>query len=417
MSSTDEPSPLQPKKTQGLPEKLKKKRPAAEKEEESTRPSKKKKRAPLAGSSGKQPRSPEETPSSQYNLWREFCEKGAEVFRATQEKIDDLEAKTTARHLQDIVRRTVVLEKKLEEHHDYVRLNSRPTELTINEEQMGRLLSRLTSETSALEYRLQEDIEIAKNVVLLQVGEISKDVDKCRIEVEKASNNSVMYEIKELTGRFTRFKAEVEERFKAVEQKQELLPKVLSVVEEIKSRIDTSKDKGDETTTEKEQTPTEEPPKDEDLLCIDDDEVFEQQPITEKEPEKIEDYNDKKILDELATVNRNLKKTRHEIFVMNHRIEEERKNTSPRSRQKVEDMRKEKYELMDEEYSLKKKQQELNLALQDWMKHKCRHESPRHKESSSSTRTHRSAPRRSSSSPCTSRREYREDSLLITDFV
>ncbi|VDP00549.1 unnamed protein product, partial [Heligmosomoides polygyrus] len=169
------------KKTQGPPEKLKKKRPAAEKEAESTRPSKKKKKTPLAGSPGKQPRSPEETPST------------------TQEKIDDLEkneAKTTARHLQDIVRRTVVLEKKLEEHHDYVRLNSQPTELTINEEQM--------------------------------------------------------------------------------------------------------------------------------------------------EPEKIEDYNDKKILDELATVNRNLKKTRHEIFVMNHRIEEERKNTNPRSRQKVENMRNEK---------------------------------------------------------------------------
>ncbi|VDP11226.1 unnamed protein product [Heligmosomoides polygyrus] len=314
--------------------------------------------------------------------------------QSEQEKIDALEAKTTARRL--VVRRTVVLEKKLEEHHDYVRLNSQPTELTINEEQMGQLLSRLTSETSALEHSLQEDIEIAKNAVLFQVGEISKDVDKCRTEVEKASNNSVMYEIKELTGRFT--------RFKAVEQKQELLPKVLSVVEEIKSLIDTSKDKGDETTTEKEQTPTEEPPKDEDLLCIDDDEVFEQQPVTEKEPEKIEDYNDKKILDELANVNRNLKKTRHEIFVMNHRIEDERKNTSPRSRQKVEDMRKEKYELMDEEYSLKKKQQELNLALQDWMKHKGRHESPRHKESSSSTRTHGSAPRRSSSSPCTSRR-------------
>ncbi|VDO26849.1 unnamed protein product [Heligmosomoides polygyrus] len=250
------------------------------------------------------------------------------TFQAAQEKIDDMEkkeTKTASRYLQNIVIRTVDLEKKLEEHHECIGLNSQPAGLKINEEQMDRLQP------------------------------LSTDVDKCRTEVEKASNNAVMHEVKELTGRFTRFNIEVEERLEAVEQKQELLPN----------------DNEDETVAEKEEMPSKEPPKDEDLPRIDDDEVFEsqeQEPVTKKEPEKIEDYSDKKILDELAAVNRNLKKTRHEIFVMNHRIEEERKKTSPRSNQKVENMRKEKYEVKDEEYSLKKKQQELNLALQDWMK-------------------------------------------------
>ncbi|VDP09600.1 unnamed protein product [Heligmosomoides polygyrus] len=81
----------------------------------------------------------------------------------------------------------------------------------------------------------------------------------------------------------------------AVEQKQDLLSKVLSVIEEMESLLDTSKDQEEETPAEKEQMPkylAEEQLKDEDLLCIDDDVVFKQEHVTEKELQKIEDHSD-----------------------------------------------------------------------------------------------------------------------------
>ncbi|VDL73807.1 unnamed protein product [Nippostrongylus brasiliensis] len=76
----------------------------------------------------------------------------------------------------------------------------------------------------------------------------------------------------------------------------------------------------------------------EDILQID--EHFGEPEESVKKARKDED---RKILDELAAVNRMLDKTKHEIFVLNHRIEKERKNEDQRGRQKVGEMRKEKY--------------------------------------------------------------------------
>ncbi|WKY10705.1 hypothetical protein Q1695_002792 [Nippostrongylus brasiliensis] len=129
---------------------------------------------------------------------------------------------------------------------------------------------------------------------------MSKDIDRCRTECQKASNNAVLHEIKDSMGRFTKFRTEIEERLKAVEEKQEVLPKVLAAVEEIKSLLSTGKS----------------------------DQI--EEPTIEKEAKSPDSYDDRRILDEPAAVNRSLKKTRNGIFVLNHKLEEEKKNGSQR---------------------------------------------------------------------------------------
>ncbi|VDL82987.1 unnamed protein product [Nippostrongylus brasiliensis] len=112
---------------------------------------------------------------------------------------------------------------------------------------------------------------------------LESSTDPPRTECQKASNNAVLHEIKDLMGRFTKFETEIEERLKAVEEKQEVLPKVLAAVEE--------------------------PSGEEDILCIEDDIVLQQteEPTTEKEAKSPDSYDDRRILDEPAAANRSLK--------------------------------------------------------------------------------------------------------------
>ncbi|WKY12377.1 hypothetical protein Q1695_003729 [Nippostrongylus brasiliensis] len=71
---------------------------------------------------------------------------------------------------------------------------------------MNQLVAHLTKETSALGRSPQEDIEVAKNSVLFQVGEMSTNLDMCRTEIEKTSNNAILLKIKGLMEHITRFK-------------------------------------------------------------------------------------------------------------------------------------------------------------------------------------------------------------------
>ncbi|VDL69536.1 unnamed protein product [Nippostrongylus brasiliensis] len=368
-------SPTPDSKNQGLPEKLPKKRSTTEQEERPKQPPKKKGRLSNTTDQSSSTASSEETPSTKCNLWKDFCERGIELFTATQKKVSDAEEKetrTTERYFREVTKRTEALEKNLAEHHSYVK--SRSTTLMMDEAQMNQLVAHLTKETSALGRSLHEDIEIAKNSVLFRVGEMSTDIDRCRTEIEKTSNNALLHEIKGLMERITIFQANVEERLTAIEENQDRLLKVCAKEGMITSKEETVARVANELR------------RSEDILQIDED--FGEPEESVKEARKDED---RKILDELAVVNRKLDKTKHEIFVLNHRIEKERKNEDQRGRQKVEEMRKEKYELLDEEYALKKKQQQLNLALQDWLDGRKKREPPRGRDDSRMSFSRRSS--------------------------
>ncbi|WKX94149.1 hypothetical protein Q1695_011425 [Nippostrongylus brasiliensis] len=168
MSSLWWPTP--DSKNQGLPEKLPKKRSTTEQEERPKQPPKKRGRLPATTDQSSSTASSEGTPSSKCHLWKDFCERGIELFTATQKKVSDAkekETRTTERYFREVTKRTEVLEKSLAEHHSYVK--SRSTTLVMEEAQMNQLVAHLTKETSALGRSLHEDIEITKNSVLFQV--------------------------------------------------------------------------------------------------------------------------------------------------------------------------------------------------------------------------------------------------------
>ncbi|VDO70010.1 unnamed protein product [Heligmosomoides polygyrus] len=181
---------------------------------------------------------------TKYDLWQDFCSRGAAMFQQTQEKLSKL-AKNEAKEeeqlwcrLRKIDDRTEAKERTMNEHHQYVQLNLQPTAVTLQEEQLQQLLSSLTAEAMKISDCAHESIETAKNSILNQMSEMDKEIS----EIQKVSGRAVLNEINKLFRRMSAFKAEVIQRLEEVEKKQQMLPEILAVVKSIELCLDHQKD-------------------------------------------------------------------------------------------------------------------------------------------------------------------------------
>ncbi|VDP16540.1 unnamed protein product [Heligmosomoides polygyrus] len=241
---------------------------------------------------------------TKYDLWQDFCSRGAAAFQQTQEKLSKL-AKNEAKEeeqlwcrLRKIDDRTEAMERTMKEHHQYVQLNLQPTTVTLQEEHLQQMLSILTAETTKISDSAHESIETAKNSILNQMSEMDKEISECHFEIQK--------------------------RLEEVQRKQQVLPEILAVVKSIEARLDHQNDSH--------LPPAERPadPEDEEsvnsLVIMD---ALSGDSDSQNTPDNLED--DKAIREGIAAKRKTLTNIQTRVAQLNQQFEEEnrRRDRSP----------------------------------------------------------------------------------------
>nr|CDJ84484.1 unnamed protein product [Haemonchus contortus] len=320
--------------------------------------------------------------SSSYDLWKDFCERGTEAFKDDQKKItvmEKQEASTRDNHLQKIDTRMEKIEKGLADHHEFVKQTVAPTNLVIKPEHVDELLKRVMSSSTEMQSSLEEQMDNAKNRILMEMDEMFKEVDRCRTEVERVSNNAVMHEVREVSTHLASFRTEVNQRFEAFEKRLDQMTDITSMLRRIERQL--KKSDGGQPGSAKEEVRRQ---------GIEGSVLFEDSPRTntnisrepgqerEKRPRE-EEYEageikekreDKEILESMAKVDEDLRRTKHEIFALSHKIEELRREDHKANESRIYSMRERKYELLDEEMTLQRKKDDLKMALHEWTRKK-----------------------------------------------
>ncbi|KAK6033668.1 hypothetical protein OSTOST_00091 [Ostertagia ostertagi] len=134
------------------------------------------------------------------------------------------------------------IEKSLTDLHEFVKQTAAPTNLVIKPEHVDELLKRVMTSSTEMQSNLEEQMDNAKNRILMEMDEMFKEVDRCRSKVEKASNNAVMHEVGEVSTRLAAFQTEVTQRSEALEKKLDQR----SDIESMLRRIDLQLKKSEE---------------------------------------------------------------------------------------------------------------------------------------------------------------------------
>ncbi|PIO77731.1 hypothetical protein TELCIR_00145 [Teladorsagia circumcincta] len=284
--------------------------------------------------------------------------------------------------MQKIDDRMEKIEKSLADLHEFVKQTAAPTNLVIKPERVDELLKRVMTSSTEMQSNLEEQMDNAKNRTLIQMDEMFREVYRCRSEVEKTSNNAVMHEVREVSTRLAAFQIEVTQRFEALEKKLDQMSDIKSMLRRINLQLK-KPDEGDSGSGKEDarRQGIEESIRFKDILRINNDLCLEQEEEKEKGSSELrkeesnageikEKREDKEILETMANVDKDLRRIKHEIFALGSRIEELRREDPKANESKYYEMRKEKYELLDEEMALKKKKDDLKMALYEWTRKK-----------------------------------------------
>ncbi|VDO05301.1 unnamed protein product [Haemonchus placei] len=353
---------------------------AAKNQEGKAKPKKRSGKPMESTSAAKRTREDGGTPSSSsYDLWKDFCERGTDAFKDNQKKVNVMErqgASTRDSHLQMIDTRMEKIEKSLADHHEFVKQTVAPTNLVIKPEHVDELLKRVTTSSTEMQSSLEEQMDNAKNRILMEMDEMFKEVDRCRTEVERVSNNAVMHEVREVSIHLATFRTEVNQRFVALEKRLDQMPVIVSTLRRIEMQLKKS-DGGDSGSVKEEarRQRTEESIQ----FSLRNNTNLSREPEQEREKRsrelRKEEYEageikekreDKEILESMAKVDKDLRRTKHEIFALSHKIEELRREDHKANESKIYSMREKKYELLDEEMALQRKKDDLKMALYEW---------------------------------------------------
>ncbi|KAK5985596.1 hypothetical protein GCK32_008668 [Trichostrongylus colubriformis] len=161
------------------------------------------------------------------------------------------------------------IEKSLADHHEFVKQTAGPTNLVLQPEHVDELLKQIMTSSTEMQSNLEERMDNTKNRIHMELNEMFKEVNRCRTEVEKASNNAVMHEVRELSTRLAAFQTEVTQRFKALEKKLDQLSDIASMLRRIDSQLEESD--GGDSETAKEDAMRQRLRNQSDSKCIDDD--------------------------------------------------------------------------------------------------------------------------------------------------
>lgn len=212
--------------------------------------------------------------------------------------------------------------------------------------------------------KVRKEIEEAKSLINMHVDELERQVNQLRDEVKKWGVLPLIKDVKAFTTRMILLETEVKHRFEEMDANRRLdrLEKKLSVLPEIKETLNLLM------TTSTQPAPQEgrEQPE-EDVID------FELGPYKEglKTDESKKHHDDEKIQEELRLQNRLLTKNSHEMFVIQHRIEEAEKKLDhdPKVKHRVDELKIEKRRLREEEVELENKIEDLKRQLRhNWEK-------------------------------------------------
>nr|CDJ93839.1 unnamed protein product [Haemonchus contortus] len=122
------------------------------------------------------------------------------------------------------------IEKSIADHHKFVKQSVAPTNLVIKPEHVDELLKQVMTSSTEMQSSLEEQMDNVRNRILMKMDEIFKELDQCRTEVERASNDAVMHEVREVSTRLAAFRTEFTQRFEALQKKLDQVPDIASML-------------------------------------------------------------------------------------------------------------------------------------------------------------------------------------------
>lgn len=179
--------------------------------------------------------------ATRLSIWRVFCSGGSALFKNSQTQLEALQQKeATTTSAQDgtydqLLKRIVTLEEFLRQHHLFVQKRS-----TDGEEApaLEWIRSHFPIDTGTFTTTMQETIDAAKLAIVIRVDDVEHEIRNVTSDIQQVNIQAAMAEIRALDHKMTTVQNDITTRLETIEQS---IPEMMTVLKEIREKIDETK--------------------------------------------------------------------------------------------------------------------------------------------------------------------------------